>query len=61
MTEELRESYRLFDLEPGAPLDAVKTAYRELLKVWHPDRFPNQPKLQKKATESVSEKSGTYG
>src|ERR1039458_815839 len=55
MTEEIRESYRLLELEPGAPLDVVKTAYRELLKVWHPDRFPNDPKFQKRATEKTKE------
>jgi len=53
MTEEIRESYRLLEVEPGAPLDAVKGAYRELIKIWHPDRFPNDPKFQKRATEKT--------
>ena len=54
MTEEIRESYRLLELEAGSSLEAVKDAYRELIKVWHPDRFPrNDPKLQKRATEKT--------
>jgi hypothetical protein len=53
MTEEIRESYRKLEVETGAPLEAVKEAYRELMKVWHPDRFPNDPKFQRKATEKT--------
>ncbi len=30
----------------------MKQAYRELLKVWHPDRFPDA-KFQKRATEKT--------
>ena len=52
MTDEIKECYRLFDLEPGAEAEAVKQAYRELLKVWHPDRFPDA-KFQKRATEKT--------
>lgn len=60
MTEEIRECYRLLEVEPGAPLDAVKRAYRELLKVWHPDRFPDDPNFQKKATEKTKALNGAY-
>ena len=34
-----------------ADLRQVKDAYRDLVKVWHPDRFENNPRLKKKATE----------
>jgi TPR repeat protein len=52
MTDEIEECYRLFELEPGVGAEAVKQAYRELLKVWHPDRFPDA-KFQKRATEKT--------
>ena len=52
MTDEIEECYRLFELEPEAGAEAVKQAYRELLKVWHPDRFPDA-KFQKRATEKT--------
>ena len=52
MTDEIEECYRLFELEPGAGAEAVKQAYRELLKVWHPDRFPDA-QFQKRATEKT--------
>ncbi|MGD0259555.1 MAG: J domain-containing protein [Verrucomicrobiota bacterium] len=59
MTDEIREYYRLFELEPGAGADAVKQAYRELLKVWHPDRFPDA-KFQKRATEKTKALNEAY-
>ena len=60
MTDEIRECYRLFELEAGAPLQAVKGAYRDLLKIWHPDRFPNDPKFQKRATEKTKALNAAY-
>ena len=49
----LRECYRTLDVEPGASLEEVKRSYRELVKVWHPDRFTNDPSLQSKAQEKL--------
>jgi curved DNA-binding protein CbpA len=36
-------------LAAGATLDEVKTAYRMLVKVWHPDRFQSDQKLAHEA------------
>ncbi len=60
MNEEIQGYYRLLEIEPGSPLDAVKEAYRELIKVWHPDRFPNDPKLRKRATDRAAAINGAY-
>ena len=59
MTDEIEECYRLFELEPGAGAEAVKQAYRELLKVWHPDRFPDA-KFQRRATEKTKALNEAY-
>src|SRR5438552_17106803 len=40
--------------------EAAKQAYRELVKVWHPDRFPNDPKFQKRANEKSKEINEAY-
>src|SRR2546430_3856823 len=49
MRDEIRRCYQVLEIEVGSSEEAVKTAYRELVKVWHPDRFPNDPKLQERA------------
>lgn len=52
---ELRECYRIMELEPGASFTDVKRSYRELVKVWHPDRFSHEPALQRKAQEKLKQ------
>jgi hypothetical protein len=51
---EINRFYKIFELEPEAPLEEVKKAYRDLVKVWHPDRFQDSQRLQKKANEKLS-------
>jgi curved DNA-binding protein CbpA len=49
MTIDPTTAYRLLGLHPGATLDEVKTAFRDLAQVWHPDRFPENDRLHEKA------------
>ena len=49
----LDDAYRLLDLDPGASDEEVKRACRDLTKVWHPDRFGNDPRLRQKAEEKL--------
>ena len=49
----LDDEYRLLDLDPGASDEEVKRAFRDLTKVWHPDRFGNDPQLRLKAEEKL--------
>src|SRR5438093_11041724 len=60
MTEEIAQFYRILELEPGASPEAVKQAYRDLVKIWHPDRFPNDPKFQKRANEKTKAINEAY-
>ncbi len=47
--------YGVLGLKPGATPEEAKRAYRDLVKVWHPDRFPNDRNLQIKAQEKLKE------
>jgi hypothetical protein len=60
MTGEINRCYRALELEPGASLEQVKQTWRELVKVWHPDRFPNDAKMQRKAQERLKAINGAY-
>lgn len=44
----------------SATEEEIKQAYRDLVKVWHPDRFPNDPRLQQKAQEKLKEINLAY-
>lgn len=57
---KLDDSYRLLDLDPRASDEAVKSAYRDLTKVWHPDRFAHDPGLRRKAEEKLKAINDAY-
>ena len=48
--------YRILGLEPGASLEAINQAYKDLAFVWHPDRIPkDNPRLLEKAVAKLQE------
>src|SRR4030095_387351 len=52
--------YELLGVSPGASRQELKAAYRDLTKVWHPDRFAHDPRLQQKAEEKLKEINEAY-
>ena len=54
MTREIKRAYRILGLPPGASSDDIKSAYRDLAQVWHPDRFSHTERLQKKAQRNLT-------
>lgn len=58
--DELNKWYELLGVRPGASLQELKTAHRDMAKVWHPDRFAHDPRLQQKAQEKLKEINEAY-
>jgi hypothetical protein len=56
----LEECYRLLDLDPGATDEEVKSAWRDLTKVWHPDRFGHDRDVQRRAEEKLKAINEAY-
>lgn len=52
--------FAVLDLKPGVPLKDLRQAYRDLVKVWHPDRFGHEPRLQYQAQEKLKEINEAY-
>jgi hypothetical protein len=50
----------ILGLGPAATQKEIKEAYRDLARVWHPDRFTGDPRLQKKAEETLQKINGAF-
>ncbi|MBF0346017.1 MAG: DnaJ domain-containing protein [Nitrospirae bacterium] len=52
---DIEKYYDILGLKPGATEAEIKQAYKDLISVWHPDRFGHNPRLQKQAEEKTKE------
>jgi hypothetical protein len=60
MRDTFEQSLRVLGLAPGATEQAIKEAYRDLVKVWHPDRFGSDVRLRAKAQERLKEVNAAF-
>jgi DnaJ-domain-containing protein 1 len=58
--EKINRCIEILGLKSGASQEEVNQAYKDLVNVWHPDRFVGNPRLQKKAEEKVKEINAAY-
>ena len=56
----LDKYFKRLELEPGASLDQIKQAYRDLAQIWHPDRYSHNPRLRTKAEERFKDINEAY-
>ncbi|MCF8066960.1 MAG: DnaJ domain-containing protein [Desulfobacterales bacterium] len=52
--------FKILKLKPDASADEVKSAYKSIVKKWHPDRFNNDPVKQVIAEEKLKEINRAY-
>lgn len=60
LTPELERAYRLLGIETSATPDDVKKAYKEKIKYYHPDKYNENPVLQKVATDKTRQVVESY-
>jgi curved DNA-binding protein CbpA len=57
---DLKQSFEILELNPDASADEVQQAYKDLVNIWHPDRFANNPRLRRKAETKLKEINQAY-
>ena len=60
LNTDLSKACELLGVKPGVSKGELKAAHRDLAKVWHPDRFLQDPRLQEKAQEKLKEINEAY-
>jgi hypothetical protein len=60
MRDKFEQSLRVLGLAPDATEQAIKEAHRDLVKVWHPDRFGSDVRLGAKAQERLKEVNAAF-
>ena len=60
MQDQSEKWLKVLGLAPGATEQAVRDAYRDLVKVWHPDRFGSDARLREKAEERLRELNDAF-
>lgn len=55
-----KEALDVLALRPGATPTEIKEAYRDLVKVWHPDRFGSDARLREKAEDKLKQLNDAY-
>ena len=57
---DLKQCLKVLDLEYTTSLKQVTQAYKDLVRIWHPDRFPPNSRLKDKAEENLRDINIAY-
>ncbi len=57
---DIRHCFDILELDRDATIYEAKQAYKDLVNIWHPDRFSNNPRLKQKAEERLKEINQAY-
>jgi len=60
MPEKYRKNYDVLGIRPGASWKELRSAYKNLVKIWHPDRFQQDTNQKKIAEERTKEINRSY-
>ncbi|HUV59368.1 MAG TPA: DnaJ domain-containing protein [Desulfatiglandales bacterium] len=57
---DIRHCFDVLELDSNASIDEAKQAYKDMVNIWHPDRFSNNPRLKQKAEDKLKEINEAY-
>ena len=59
-THDLTWCYQVLEVNQSTPYAEIKKAYRDLVKIWHPDRFSHDIRLQQKCEKRTQDLNDAF-
>jgi len=57
---KIERCFQILDLDRKASLNEARQAYKDIVSVWHPDRFSHNTRLKEKAEKKIKEINTAY-
>lgn len=57
---DIQQCFKVLELDADASPEAARQAYKDLVNIWHPDRFASNPRLQKKSEDKLKQINIAY-
>jgi hypothetical protein len=57
---DIERCFQILELDRHASIEEAKQAYKDVVNVWHPDRFSDHPRLRAKAEKKLKEINAAY-
>lgn len=57
---DIKQGFKILEIRETNSPEEIKSAYRDLIAIWHPDRYVHNPRLHQKANEKVKELNRAY-
>lgn len=57
---DIQQCFDVLDLDNNVSIDEAKQAYKDMVNIWHPDRFSNNQRLKQKAEDKLKEINEAY-
>ena len=57
---DLDRCFQVLEIDRHASIEEARQAYKDVVNVWHPDRFSENPRLRAKAEKKLKEINAAY-
>ena len=57
---DIQRCFEILELDGNASAEDAKQAYKDIVSIWHPDRFSHNPRLKQKAEAKLKEINVAY-
>jgi formylglycine-generating enzyme required for sulfatase activity len=57
---DLKRCYEILEIKPESTYEEAKLAFRDMVSIWHPDKFSHNSRLQEKAEEKLKDLNAAW-